>query len=94
MTRQHIAYTPLEVSYGMDIPKHLLEEWEREDREAREIRRKMANWDFINKQPPRIRAALIHFIETGDLWVASRIAGLTVDEFNELRIKANIPVVA
>ncbi len=71
-----------------------LRDWEREDREAREIRRKYANWDFINKQPPKIRAALILYIETGDLWICSRIAGLTVDEFNELRIKANIPNVA
>ncbi len=69
-------------------------EWKMEDREAREIRRRMADWDFINKQPPRIRRALILYIETGDLWIASRVAGLTVDEFNELRIKANIPNVA
>ncbi len=79
---------------GMDIPKHLLEEWEREDREAREIRRRMADWDFINKQPPRIRAALIYFVETGDRRGAAKLAGLSIDEFDEIRIKANIPVVA
>jgi len=28
------------------------------------------------------------------MYVASRIAGLTVEEFNELRIRANIPNVA
>jgi len=74
-------------------PKELIEKWKREDEEAREIRRRMANWDFINKQPPRIRAALLYFIERGDRYVAAQIAGLTVDEFNEIRIKANIPVV-
>ena len=71
----------------------LLREWEEEDREAREIRRREADWDFIKKQPPRIRAALELYVETGDLHLAARIAGMTVDEFNELRIKANIPVV-
>jgi len=34
---------------------------------------------------------LKYYVETGDLYVASRIAGLTVEEFNELRIKARIP---
>ena len=59
---------------------------------ARSIRRKMANWDFIEKQPPRIKQALKYLVEDGDLYVASRIAGLTVDEMDELRIKANIPI--
>jgi len=41
-----------------------------------------------------LRAALKYYIETGDLYVASRVAGLTVEEFNELRKKAGIPNVA
>jgi len=60
---------------------------------ARSVRRKYANWEFINKQPPRIKAALIYLVETGDLYVASRIANLTVEEMDELRMKANIPIV-
>lgn len=62
--------------------------------EARRIRRSMADWGFIEKQPPRIREALKYYVETGDLYVASRIAGLTIEEFNELRIRAKIPNVA
>jgi hypothetical protein len=69
------------------------EEWEREDREFREIRRSKADWEFIKAQPPHIRAALIYFIEKGDRYVASRIAGLSLDEFDEIRRRANIPVV-
>jgi len=68
--------------------------WEEEDREAREIRRSMADWDFIRSLPPRLRIALELYIETGDLYVASRVAGLTIEEFNELRKRANIPNVA
>ena len=75
----------------MSIPKKLLRKWEEEDIEAREIRRKHANWEYINKQPPKIKTALIYYIETGDRRGAARIAGLTIDEFNEIRIKANIP---
>jgi hypothetical protein len=67
--------------------------YEEKERWARELRRKEANWDFINSQPLRIRLALEFFIEDGDIYIASKVAGISVDEFNELRIKANIPSV-
>jgi hypothetical protein len=70
-----------------------VEEWEKEDKEFREIRRRNADWEFIKAQPPHIRAALLYFIEKGDRYVASRIAGLSLDEFDEIRRRANIPVV-
>ena len=73
-----------------DVIREIIEE----EREARKLRRRMADWEFINKQPPRIREALKYYIEKGDLYVASRIAGLSIEEFNELRIKARIPNVA
>ena len=73
--------------------EELLRKWEEEDREAREIRRREADWDFISSQPPRLRIALEFYVETGDLHLAARMAGMTVDEFNELRIKARIPIV-
>ena len=71
-----------------------LDKWRRLEEEAREVRRREANWSFIESQPPRLRAALKYYIETGDLYVASRIAGLTIEEFNELRKKAGIPNVS
>ena len=73
------------------IPEELLKEWKIEDEKAREIRKKEANWNFIMKQPDRIKLALLYFIEYGDIYKAAKIANLTVDEFNEIRIKANIP---
>ena len=60
---------------------------------AREVRRKMANWEFIDRQEPKVKAALKFLVEDGDLYVASRIAGLKVEEMDEFRIKANIPIV-
>ena len=68
--------------------EEILKEYEEE---GKEIRRREADWDFINKQPPRIRAALIYYIESGDLYVASRIAGISMEEMNDLRVKARIP---
>ncbi len=64
------------------------------EEEARRIRREMADWEFIESQPPRLREALKFYVETGDLYVASRIAGLSIEEFNELRIRAGIPNVS
>ena len=65
--------------------------WTELEEEAREIRRREADWEFIEKQPPRVKAALKYYIEVGDLYVASRIADLTIEEFNELRRRAGIP---
>jgi len=64
-----------------------------EDEAEREVRRKHADWAFIEAQPPKVRVALKLYVETGDVYKASRLAGLTVEEFNELRIRARIPVV-
>jgi PaREP6 domain containing protein len=67
--------------------------YEEKEKWARELRRKEADWDFINSQSPKIKAALIFYIETGDMRGAAKIAGMSIDQFNELRIKANIPSV-
>ncbi|GEM_PF-195820 len=75
-------------------PKSMREKWRKLEAEAREIRRREADWEFIKSQPPRLRLALEFYVRTGDLYVASRIANLTIEEFNELRIKARIPNVA
>jgi len=64
-----------------------------EDEFERSIRRRYADWNFINSQPAKIRMALMLFIETGDSYKAAKLAGLTVDEFEEIRIKAKIPKV-
>ena len=77
-----------------DELEKILSEIAEEEKEAREIRRRMADWDFIKRQPLRIRAALEYYIETGDLYVASRIAGVTISKMNELRRRAKIPNVA
>ena len=60
------------------------------EEEAREIRRKSANWEFIKSLPPKLRIALEYYIETGDIYNAAKLAGMAVDEFNELRIRAGI----
>ena len=73
--------------------RELLKRWEEEDREAREIRRRYADWEFIEKQPEPLKSALKYFVEHGNLRMAAKLAGLSIDEFNDLRIKAKIPIV-
>ncbi len=68
-----------------------LKEWLEYFKEVKEVRRKYANWDFIRSQPPKIRIALEYYVETGDMFNAAKLAGMTMEEFNELRIKAGIP---
>ncbi|ABP50522.1 MULTISPECIES: hypothetical protein [Pyrobaculum] len=65
-------------------------EWEEE---ARRIRRERADWQFISSLPPRLRAAVKLFIETGDIRLAQSISGLDYDDFRELLRKARVPVV-
>jgi len=73
--------------------QRLLEKWKAEDTEAREVRRRFADWAFIESQPEPIRSALKCFVELGDMRLAAKIAGLSIDEFNQLRTQAKIPVV-
>jgi hypothetical protein len=71
-----------------------LKEWIEYFNEAREIRRRFANWEFVKKQPPKIRIALEYYIETGDFRTAAKIVGMGVDEFVDMaKDLANIPTV-
>jgi len=78
----------------MMVNEEKIAEWIERFKEAREIRRKYANWEFIKSQPPRLRAALEYYIETGDYRTAAKIAGMAIDEFVDFaKDKANIPTI-
>ncbi len=68
-------------------------DFKKEMEEYRKIREESANWNFIKNQPMRIKKGLEALIKSGDLWVASRIAGITMDELNDIRIDADIPMI-
>jgi len=76
----------------MSLEEKLLEKWRRLEEEARRIRREEADWKFIEKQPPKIRAALKYYIATGDIRLSSSIASMNIQEFRLLLRKARIPV--
>lgn len=52
---------------------------------------KYVNQAFLNSLEPKKREGLLLYINTGDEYLAARFSGLSVDCFDELRIKANIP---
>jgi hypothetical protein len=67
-----------------------LRELEEREREAREIRRREADWAYINSLPPRVKAAVILFIERGDLRLAQRLSGLDLEDFIEHLRRARV----
>ena len=74
---------------GIDFRKLL--EGDEEDIIEREIRRREADWNYINKLPPKMKAAVELFIERGDLRLAQKIAQMNIEDFIELLRRANVP---
>ena len=70
--------------------EELLEEWEEEDRELRELRRRSADWKYIESLPPRVREAVELYVEQGDLRLACELSGLPLDEFVEVLRRAGV----
>ncbi|WP_054857817.1 hypothetical protein [Vulcanisaeta sp. JCM 16159] len=68
----------------------VIRELEERERELREMRRREADWDFINSLPPRIRSAVVLFIETGDLRLAQRLSGLGLEDFVDILRRARV----
>ncbi|GAB6947779.1 hypothetical protein JCM16161A_19090 [Vulcanisaeta sp. JCM 16161] len=68
----------------------IIRELEERERELREMRRREADWDFINSLPPRVRSAVVLFIETGDLRLAQRLSGLGLEDFVDILRRARV----
>ncbi len=60
---------------------------------ARELRRKEADWGYIESRPEPLKTALKLLVETGDLKLVSRLFSIPLEELNEERIKARVPLV-
>ncbi|RLE93280.1 MAG: hypothetical protein DRN04_07605 [Thermoprotei archaeon] len=69
-----------------------MEEYLKELEKAREFRRRMADWKYIESRPEPLKTALKLLVETGDLWYSATMTGIPVDLLNEERIKAKIPL--
>jgi len=70
-----------------------IKELEEELEKAREFRRRMADWKYIESRPEPLKTALKVLVETGDLKKVSYLYSIPLDTLNEERIKARIPIV-
>ncbi len=61
--------------------------------EAREIRRRSADWSYIESRPEPLRTALKVLVETGDFKGVAQAFSIPLDLLNEERKKAKIPLV-
>jgi hypothetical protein len=68
----------------------ILRELEEREKEVAQMRRQNADWNYINKLPPRVRAAVILFIEKGDLRLSQKLSGLDLEDFIETLRKARV----
>ena len=60
---------------------------------TKEFRRSRADWSYIESRPERLRTALKVLVETGDLKGTSQAYSIPLEEHNEERIRAKIPIV-
>ena len=68
----------------------IIRELEEREKEVAEMRRQNADWNYINTLPPRVRAAVILFIERGDLRLSQKLSGLDLEDFIETLRKAKV----
>jgi hypothetical protein len=68
----------------------ILRELEEREKEVAEMRRQNADWNYINTLPPRVKAAVILFIEKGDLRLSQKLSGLDLEDFIETLRKARV----
>jgi hypothetical protein len=67
-----------------------LEELLKEEEEARRLREESADWEYIERLPPRVRAAVKLYIKTGDLRLAQKVSGLPLEEFVDVLGRARV----
>jgi len=69
----------------------VMDEYRKRFEEAREIRRRSADWDFIEKQPEPMKTALKLLVETGDIKYVAKLSGIGIGQLEHLRFKSKIP---
>jgi len=68
----------------------ILRELEEREKEVAQMRKQNADWNYINTLPPRVKAAVILFIEKRDLRLSQKLSGLDLEDFIETLRKAKV----
>jgi len=77
----------------LDLESYLkaVEELTRKTAEGAELRRRSADWAYIESRPEPLRTALKLLVETGDVKLVSAVTGISPETLECERIEARIP---
>ena len=92
-SREEVARLAKILGLGLDVESYLkaAEEYARRLEEARELRRRSADWAYIESRPEPLKTALKLLVETGDVKLVSALTGVPVEALECERIEARIP---
>jgi len=77
----------------LDVESYLkaVEECAKRLEETRELRRRSADWAYIESRPEPLKTALKLLVETGDVKLVSAVTGIPPETLECERIEARIP---
>jgi hypothetical protein len=92
-TREELARLAKLLGLELDVEGYLkaAEECVKRLEEARELRKRSADWGYIESRPEPLRTALKLLVETGDVKLVSAATGIPVETLECERIEARIP---
>jgi hypothetical protein len=92
-SREEIEKLAKILGLELDVDSYLkaAEECARKLAEGKELRRRSADWAYIESRPEPLKTALKLLVETGDVKLVSAVTGIPVEALECERIEARIP---
>ena len=93
MSREEVEKLAKLLGLELDVESYLraAEELARRVAEGAELRRRSADWAYIESRPEPLRTALKLLVETGDVKLVSAVTGISPETLECERIEAKIP---
>ena len=93
MSREEVEKLAKLLGLELDVESYLraAEELARRVAEGAELRRRSADWAYIESRPEPLRTALKLLVETGDVKLVSAVTGISPETLECERIEARIP---
>ena len=93
MSREEVEKLAKLLGLELDVESYLraAEELARRVAEGAELRRRSADWAYIESRPEPLRTALKLLVETGDVKLISAVTGISPETLECERIEARIP---
>jgi len=93
LSREEIERLAKLLGLELDVEGYLraAEELARRVAEGAELRRRSADWSYIESRPEPLRTALKLLVETGDVKLVSAVTGISPEALECERIEARIP---